>query len=124
MIKRYSQFISDLVKSLTKNGEEYTWGDFGVLMKDTLLLVLIILFMTVGLYSLLYFIPKMCYGKTVGVMVEKMNAAFEKAGEDFTEYNKYKKKATRAKRLYVLGMITIYVPFVIPVLLMCINVLF
>jgi len=121
MIKQYSSFISDLVRSIT-SGREFTWNEFGFLMKDSGILALLLFSMTIGLYLLFYKIPVFSYVKTVGKQKIALNTAFENGfSETVSELNK---KIRTGNVLFTVLMITVYIPLVLPVLLMIINVLF
>jgi len=122
MIRSYSEFIASLIQSITSGSGDFTWSDFGGLMKNSVTLVAFLLFMTVGLYAIAYWAPVFAYKHTVGRYIQKNEALFEEGNYAAIQQNKT--KITKARVVFGGFIAIVYVPLVLPILLMVINVLF
>lgn len=127
MIRSYAEFIEGLVKSVTTS-EEFTWAEFGILMKHSVLLVIFLLFSTIGIYYLLYKGPSIVYHLMQAPIYKKLNELAQ-IRTDNQQPNpsmllSLEQKLLKNKILFGLFFVIAYIPLLLPVVLMFINVLF
>lgn len=128
MFRKYAELIKLIFDGITSDTSKTTFGDYIQVIGYTLGIML-------TLFSILvmgYFImmgPTVVYNKLTGKFIKIMNEVEEKISsnevtkEDKEKYNKAENNLLRAKRGFWLGTVFIYVPLVIPTLLIVVDMI-
>lgn len=122
MLKRYVGVLKRLISGIFDSNSSVTLGDYLEALKYTFMLIGSVVL--VGLVvTLVVWLPKKVYRKFVGELEVKISQLYrtEGATEEYT--NKLYKELRRNKAIYWFGFGFVYVPFMIPTVLLVMDLI-
>lgn len=124
LFQKYKELIESIFNGITKGNSTATLADYFSVIKYSFLIIGI-LGLTVFVFFLAWKLPVVVWKKTTAKVVEEINQLmgnyYQLTSEEIKKIGTLKSKLKKIKAANILGIACIYVPCVIPLVLILID---